>query len=124
IRKAASLLTVSPDFDLIGAGHLRLNDLAADCCGRFFSAAVVRSIGTVNVVVARDTRLQPEVFGEVPAHPLTEEFFPSVAILGHRRVRIGFGEGRDSHAGLLFSRIDARGRGEKEPAYARSARRQ
>ena len=42
----------------------------------------------VDVVVAGDAGLEPEVLAEMAAHPLAEQLLPAVAVLGHRRVGV------------------------------------
>jgi hypothetical protein len=72
--KAAGLFSVAPDFDFVFTRQFGLDHLAANCCGRFFAAAIVRSKRAVNVVVAGDAGLQPVVFAKMPAHPFGKEF--------------------------------------------------
>src|SRR5688572_5504969 len=99
--KAARLFTVAPDLDFAGTGQLGLDDLPADRRRRLLTAAVIRPIRTVNVVIPRDARLQTEVLGEMTAHPLAEQLFPAVAVLRHRRVRVRLAQ-RSHRRGCLF----------------------
>ena len=100
------------------ARQLRLGDLAADRRGRLLAAAVVGAVRPVDVVVARDARLDAEVVEEVPAHALREELLPAVPVLGQRRVRVLLAE--RGHVGVLLERdvVDARRRREEEPLDA------
>src|SRR6476646_2789310 len=70
------------------------------------AGAFVSPVRAVHVVIARNARLESKVLSEVAAHPLAEEFFPAVSVLGHRRVRILFLQWSDVGSGLLPGRID------------------
>ena len=85
------------------AAQYRLDDLAAYRRWRLLAPAIVGANGAVDIVVARQTRDDPEVLGEVPAHPFAEQLLPPVAILGHRGVRVRFTEGAGWAAVVCFS---------------------
>src|SRR5262249_41817653 len=76
VREGPRLLAVAPDLDLALPSHERDDHLAADRSRRLLPSAVERPVGAVDVVVARDARRQPVVFGKVAAHSLTEELLP------------------------------------------------
>ena len=83
VHEAAGLLAVAPDLDLVLAGSLGLDDLAADGGRRLLAAAVPGAVRAVDVVEAGHARLEAEVLAEVAAHALGEELLPAVAVLGH-----------------------------------------
>src|SRR5205085_638224 len=88
VHEAAGLVAVAPDLDLVAAGELGLDHLAAHRRRCLLAAALEGAVGAVNVVVAGDARLKPEVLAEVAAHPLAEQLLPAVAVLGHGRIRV------------------------------------
>ncbi len=114
VHEGAGLLAVAPDFDLVGAGVLGLDDLAADGGGSLFAAAGPGAEGAVDVVVAGDAGLDAVVLFEVAAHALGEELLPAVAVFGQRGVGVRFLEGDDVGVGLLFGVVDAGGGGVEE----------
>lgn len=116
VHQAAGLFAVAPDFDFVVAGERGLGDLAAQCGGGFFASAVVGAVDAVDVVVSGDAGLQAEVFAEVAAHALAEQFFPAVAVFGHGGVGVGFGECCHVGVHLFVGGVDAGGAGEEAPA--------
>ena len=48
------------------------------------------------------------------AQPLTKQFLPAIAVLRHRRIRVGLPQRQHSRAGLLVGRVHTRGRGVEE----------
>src|SRR5688572_11872539 len=90
VHERAGLLAVAPDLDLVLAGHLGLDDLAADRGGGLLAAAFPGAERAVDVVEARDARRDLPVLAEVAAHALGEELLPAVAVLRHRRVGVLF----------------------------------
>src|ERR1700730_11954041 len=52
-HEAARLFAVAPDLDLMISGKFCRNHFTADRCWRFFAAAIVRTLRTVNIVVTR-----------------------------------------------------------------------
>ena len=90
VHEAAGLLAVAPDLDLVLAGELGLDHLAADRGGSLLAAAVPGAAAAVDVVEARHARIQAEVLAEVPAHALGEQLFPAVAVFGQRGIGVLF----------------------------------
>src|SRR5688572_11810876 len=88
VCEAAGLLPVAPDVDDRQARQLGLNNLSANRRGRLLAPTLVSPKRSVDVVIPAHSRGQPEIFREVPAHPLAEQLFPPVTILRHRGVRI------------------------------------
>src|SRR5882724_840569 len=68
-HETPGLAAVPPDLDLVPAGPLRLDDLPAGCGGGFFTPALPRAEGTIDVVEPRHARLQAEILPEMRAHP-------------------------------------------------------
>ena len=91
------------------------SDLSTDRSGRLLAPAVVGPVRPVDVVIARDSRLDAEVVEEVPAHPLREELLPAVAVLGHRRIGVGLLQRRDVGVLLELDVVDACGRRKEVP---------
>ena len=56
VHEAAGLLAVAPDLDLVLAGLLGVNHLAADRGRRLFAAAVPGAVRAVDIVEAGDAR--------------------------------------------------------------------
>ena len=95
VHEAAGLLAVAPDLDLVLAGQLGGDDLAADRGRRLLAAAVPGAVRAVDVVVARDAGGEAEVLAEVAAHALAEQLLPAVAVLRHGGVGVLFLERGD-----------------------------
>ena len=114
VHEAAGLLAVAPDLDLVVAGVLGLDDLAADGGGGLFAAAGPGAEGAVDVVEAGDAALEAVVLFEVAAHALGEELLPAVAVFGQGGIGVGFLEGDDVGVGLLVGVVDAGGGGVEE----------
>src|SRR6185295_459127 len=94
IHERARLLAVAPDFDVVLAGELGGDDLAADRGRRLLSAAVIGTLGTVDVVVARAAGRDAVILAIVAGHALTEQLLPAVTVLGKRRIGVLFLERR------------------------------
>ena len=114
IHEAAGLLAVAPDVDFVFAAKFGLDDFSADGGGGFFAASVPCAVGAVDVVVAGVAGVEAEVFAEVAAHALAEEFFPAVAVFWHGGVGVGFFEAGVGGVGLFFAVIDAGAGGVEE----------
>src|SRR5204862_6933129 len=108
---AAGLLTVAPDLDFVPAAQLGCDYLPADRRRCLLAPAVVGAERAIDVVVARNPRLEPEVLDEMAAHALAEEFLPAVAVFRHRGIAVGLPERGDCCAGLLFRCVDTSRRG-------------
>src|SRR5215472_11096328 len=89
VHKAACLVTVAPDLNLVVARKLRFEHLAAYGRRRLLAASHPGALWTVHVVITCNSALQTEIFLEMPAHALTKQLFPSVTVLGERRVGVG-----------------------------------
>ena len=100
------------------AGKSGLGHLATDCRRRFFPAAVVGFVRTVDVVVARHAGDDAVVLAVVAAEPFAEKFFPAVAVLWHRGIGIGFPQRGNVRRQLFVRGVDAGRRGEEVPCHA------
>ena len=117
VLEAACLLAITPDLNLIRVQELRLGNLSADRGRSFFTSSITRSMRPVHVMVADDSCIEIEVLTEVTAHALTEKFFPSVSVFGHRRIGVGFLERNEVGRRLLVRCIDACRRREEKALY-------
>src|SRR6185295_48294 len=117
VHETARLITVTPDFDLMFSGKLCFDQLPADGRRGFFPSAGIGAERAINVVEPRETGGDAEIFPEMPAHPLTEELFPTVTVFGHRRVRIGLPERNDIRIALLIGVVHAGRRSEEETLH-------
>ena len=107
-HEAARLFAVAPDFDFVMAGEFRGDHLSANRRGGLLAPAIEGAVGTVNVVVARDSRFETEVFAEMPAHPFAKELFPTIAVFRIGRVGILFLQARNVGTLLFEAGIDTR----------------
>ena len=107
-HEAAGLFAVAPDFDFMTSGELRHDHFSADRCGGLFAAAIEGAVGTVDIVVARHSRFETEVFAEMSAHPLAEELFPTIAVFGIGRVSVFFLQAWNIGTLLLEAGVDTR----------------
>ena len=71
-HERSRLLAVAPDFDLVPAGLLGLDDFPADRGRGFFAPAAPGPEWTVDVVESRDARRHFPILAEMPAHALGE----------------------------------------------------
>ena len=122
VHEAARLLSVAPDFDLVSPESFACDDLSADRGRRLLAPAVVGAIGAVNVMVSRYARFEPEIFAEMPAHPLAEEFLPTIAVFGIGRVCVVFLQSREFGSLLFVSRRRRTPRRNKKTACAAHSR--
>src|SRR6266516_2482112 len=108
VHEGPRLVPVAPDFNAVVPRRLGVDHLAADRGGRLLPPAFPGPVRAVHVVKAGNTGRQPEVFAEVPAHPLGEELLPAVAVFGHRGVGVLFAERDDILGALLICVVHTR----------------
>src|SRR5256885_1167045 len=77
-----------PDRARARPAELGLDPLAAGGRGRLLAAGLPRAVRAVDVVIPGDSRDQPVILAEVPAHPLGEELLPTVPVLRHGGIRV------------------------------------
>src|SRR5438046_3100537 len=92
------LIAVPPHLDLVAV--VRERDLATDRRRRLLSTTVVRAQRPKDVMEANHAGLEAVVLEIVPALPLRKQFFPPVAVLRIRWVRVLLLERR--HVGTLL----------------------
>jgi len=110
VHKAACLLAIAPNGNLVLAGEFGLNHLAANRRRSLLAAAIPCAVRPINIVEARHTAHQAKIFFEVPAHAFAEKLFPAVAVFRHRWVRIAFLQRDNVLVDLLVAVVHARRR--------------
>ncbi len=95
IHEAACLRAVAPDRDVIRIGVYRLDDLATECGGGFFAAAVPGAVRAIDIVETGDEGLHAAFVPIFFTEHFGDELFPAVAAFGHCRVGVGFLERAD-----------------------------
>ena len=118
VLEAAGLKAVAPDLDLFGAAELGGDDFAADGGRGLLASAIEGAVRPVDVVVAGDAGLEAEVFHEVAAHALGEQFFPAIAVLGVSGVGVFLFQTGVVGFFLFVAGVDAGGGGVEEPGGA------
>lgn len=105
VHEGAGLIAVAPNFNFVFSGEFRRNDFAADGGRCLFSTTVPSAEGSVNIVESSDAGRNVKIFAEMTAHTFAEEFFPAIAIFGHRRIRVFFAKEGFDFLFALFVRI-------------------
>src|SRR6516165_1630525 len=107
IHEAACLLAVAPDLDFVPARDYRHGYLARNRGWRFFAPPVPRAIGAIDVVITRDTGLDPEILTEVTAQSLSEQLLPTIPILAISRICFRFFQSGYVGINLPVGRVNA-----------------
>src|SRR5438445_11099552 len=79
--EGTSLLTISPNFDLVRAGELRHRHLSTDRRRGLFPTAVPGAERTEDIVEADYSGLHTVLFAVVRTEPLRDQLLPAVGIL-------------------------------------------
>jgi hypothetical protein len=66
------LVAVAPDLDFARTEKLGGDYFSTDRRWRLFTPAIVSAVGTIDIMIPGDLRLQPEILPEMAAHPFAE----------------------------------------------------
>src|SRR6266545_3941967 len=83
VRKASRLTSISPDHNFIRSVVFGLDDFSANCCRRFFTTTIPRSVGTVDIMETCDKCFHLPLCPILLAQHFSKQFFPTVSTLWH-----------------------------------------